>query len=47
MVSGAVASVLFVWSPLLAGGLVMILLTWVLTRRTPSFKDYDAENPQS
>lgn len=47
VVSGAVASVLFVWSPLLAGGLVMILLTWVLTRRTPSFKDYDAENPQS
>ncbi|MBB2989741.1 MFS family permease [Mycolicibacterium iranicum] len=46
VVSGVVASALFLWSPLLAGGLVMILLTWVLTRRTPAFKDYDAENPQ-
>ncbi|MGE0218017.1 MFS transporter [Mycolicibacterium sp.] len=46
VVTGAVASALFIWSPLLAGGLLMILVITVLTRRTPSFQHYDSTDPQ-
>ena len=46
VVTGAVASLLAVWSPLVAGGLAMLLVIWLLARRTPSFANYDRDNPE-
>ncbi len=45
VVTGAVASVFAIWSPLLAGGIAMLLVVWLLARKVPSFKDYDRDNP--
>lgn len=46
VVTGAVASALTIWSPLIGGGLLMLAVMWWLARRVPSFARYDAENPQ-
>jgi Transmembrane secretion effector len=46
VVTGAVAGMLAIWSPLVAGGTVMLLLVWVLARRVPSFARYDSEHPE-
>lgn len=46
VVTGAVASMLAIWSPLVAGGAAMLVVIWVLARRTPSFKTYDRDDPQ-
>jgi MFS family permease len=46
VVTGAVASAFAVWSPLVAGGLAILLVVWLLVRRTPSFRDYDRDDPQ-
>lgn len=46
VVTGAVASMLAIWSPLVAGGVAMLLVIWVLVRRTPSFREYDRDDPQ-
>jgi hypothetical protein len=46
VVTGAIASMLAIWSPLIAGGTVMLLLIWVLARRVPGFARYDAADPE-
>jgi MFS family permease len=46
VVTGAVASLLAVWSPLVAGGVAMLLVTWILARRVPTFARYDRDNPE-
>lgn len=46
VVTGAVASMLAIWSPLVAGGLAILITIWALARRTPSFKAYDRDEPQ-
>ncbi|MEH3131980.1 MAG: MFS transporter [Mycolicibacterium neoaurum] len=46
VVTGAVASVLAIWSPLVAGGAVMLVVVWLLARRVPGFARYDAADPQ-
>jgi MFS family permease len=46
VVTGAVASMVAIWSPLIAGGLGMLLVIWLLARRVPSFAHYDRDNPQ-
>ena len=46
VVTGAVASMLAVWSPLVGGGIAMLLVIWLLFHRTPSFKEYDRDDPQ-
>lgn len=45
VVTGAVASLFAVWSPLVAGGLAMLLVIWLLARRAPTFTQYDRDNP--
>lgn len=45
VVTGAVASVAALWSPLLAGGLIMVAVVWLSARRVPSFARYDRDNP--
>lgn len=46
VVTGAVASMLAIWSPLVAGGAIMLVLIWLLARRSPSFARYDAGHPE-
>lgn len=46
VVTGTLASVLMIGSPLLGGGLAMLVLTWALARRMPSFRNYDRDDPQ-
>jgi MFS family permease len=46
VVTGAVASMFAIWSPLVAGGAAMLLAIWLLIRRTPSFRAYDRDDPQ-
>lgn len=46
VVTGAVASMLAIWSPLIAGGMAILVTIWLLARRTPSFKAYDRDDPQ-
>ncbi|MCZ0730032.1 MFS transporter [Mycolicibacterium iranicum] len=46
VVTGAVASMFAIWSPLVAGGVAMLLVIWVLVRRTPSFREYDRDDPK-
>jgi MFS family permease len=45
VVTGAVASTLVIWSPLVAGGLAMLLVIWLLVRRAPTFALYDRDHP--
>jgi MFS family permease len=45
VVTGAVASMLVIWSPLVAGGVAMLLVIWLLARRVPTFAHYDRDNP--
>ena len=47
VVTGAVASMFAVWSPLVAGGVAILLVVWVLLHRTPSFRGYDRDDPLS
>lgn len=46
VVTGVVASTVAIWSPLVAGGVAMLLAIWLLARRTPSFTAYDRDDPQ-
>lgn len=46
VVTGAVASMLAIWSPLVAGGLAMLVIIWVLTRSAPSFAHYNRDHPE-
>jgi MFS family permease len=46
VVTGAVASLFAIWSPLVAGGLAMLLVIWLLARRTPTFAHYDRDHPE-
>ncbi|BBZ03887.1 MFS transporter [Mycolicibacterium chitae] len=46
VVTGAVASLVTLWSPVLAGGAAMIVVIWLASRRVPSFARYDRDNPQ-
>ncbi len=46
VVTGAVASLFAIWSPLLAGGAAILLVVWLLARKVPSFKDYDRDDPE-
>ncbi|CAN5881919.1 MFS transporter [soil metagenome] len=46
VVTGAVASLLAIWSPLVAGGVAMLLVIWLLARRTPTFAHYDRDHPE-
>jgi len=46
VVTGAVASLVTLWSPVLAGGAAMIVVIWLLSRRVPSFARYDRDDPQ-
>ncbi|MGU3498448.1 MFS transporter [Mycobacterium sp. C31M] len=46
VVTGAVASMLAIWSPLVAGGAIMLVLIWLLARRSPSFARYHAGHPE-
>lgn len=46
VLTGAVASIAALWSPLLAGGLIMVAIVWVRARKVPSFMSYDRDDPQ-
>jgi Transmembrane secretion effector len=46
VVTGAVAGLLAIWSPLVAGGVAMLLVIWLLARRTPTFAHYDRDHPE-
>jgi MFS family permease len=46
VVTGAVASMVTIWSPLLAGGLAMLIVIWLFARRVPSFIRYDRDHPE-
>lgn len=46
VVTGAVASLAAVWSPLLGGGLLMLVVIWLSARRVPSFAAYDRDHPK-
>lgn len=46
VVTGAVASLFAIWSPLVAGGLAMLLVIWLLARRAPTFTQYDRDHPE-
>jgi len=46
VVTGAVASMLAIWSPLVAGGVAILLVIWLLARRVPSFAHYDRDHPE-
>ncbi|MGB3484804.1 MAG: MFS transporter [Mycobacterium sp.] len=46
VVTGAVASMLAIWSPLVAGGAAMLVVIWLLARRSPSFARYDRDHPE-
>ena len=44
--AGTLATVTALWFPPLLGGLLVIALVALLARRSPRFRDYDAENPE-
>lgn len=46
MVTGALASVFAIWSPLSAGGLLVMVVAWISVRRVPSFLGYDSTDPK-
>jgi MFS family permease len=44
--AGTLATFTTLWFPPLLGGLIVIALVATLVRRSPRFRDYDAENPE-
>lgn len=46
MFAGSLAAVSVTWLPPLVGGALVVLLVWVAVARVPSFREYDALDPQ-
>jgi MFS family permease len=46
MFAGSLAAVSVTWLPPFLGGALVVVLVWVAVARVPSFRDYDALDPQ-
>ena len=46
MFAGTLATLTATWVPALVGGVLVVVLVWLAVARVPSFRDYDALNPQ-
>jgi MFS family permease len=46
MFAGSLATLTATWVPALVGGVLVVVLVWLTVARVPSFRDYDALNPQ-
>ena len=46
MFAGSLATLTATWVPALVGGVLVVVLVWLAVARVPSFRDYDALNPQ-
>jgi MFS family permease len=46
MFAGSLATLTATWVPALVGGVLVVVLVWVAVARVPSFRDYDAYDPQ-
>lgn len=46
LVAGAVTALTALWVPPLFGGILIVLIVWMLVRTHPRFANYDALDPQ-
>jgi hypothetical protein len=46
MFAGSLATLTATWVPALVGGVLVVVLVWIAVARVPSFRNYDALNPQ-